>query len=996
MATKIRPAEDESRKADPDFGIPDRAQRRVLLAQVLAFVALVAALIGALGPAKPIGTTYAWPPRLLPPGNPTGLWYTPLMLTHRTPRSLSARIPCRLPPALPRARRPITVLATASHPATTGGLNVTTNGRELSLTIGEHPLDLVPLPAGSSRKRDCAYRLAIADRGWALRGGPKSLAHAGRLEEMPVVNGLLSELDLRTRDRPSIEMRTEAQSVRPVQRQAIAWTLAAICALASLLLVSFESRSRRSSRASVLRRALKAIHPADGVVVLLLVIWWVLSPEYLDDGWVVTTARGFKGSGGFSYYFDAFGGNFPLGYWLQWLQHWLAASTTTLVFLRIPALVCLAATWALCRWTLARIMDAPGRSVPVWVLAAAFAVVSFSWDMTLRPEPVVALLTAGVLACAVEFVGHPRAAPLAIGVLLVALAVTSHPTGIVAVAPLLAAVPAVLRWVRSHVTVAATLVSAAIASLVVLATLGSDLAQRRSDAAAYRAFGTATGWRDELWRYELLSLPPWGTGLRRASVGLIALALVAYLFRSRQTRTASLLTLPIRALAIGLGLLAFVPSKWPLHFGSLLALAAVASAGETARLLREASAPTRSRALPFLWIVGSVVVAAWSWTPRFDWTPLDLRTLDWNLGLESVVPLSAAAVLLPALALLCVSFLPAARGGRLGIPRAARRVAPWTVVLVAVPLLVFTLGVLSADAAKTDSWTLTEQNLGALRREQGCGLADDLVAAVPASMRSLSQFDSRRAEAVPAWIPATPDANVQRFVLGPITSGSVRTPWFVTRGTRSLGVFVAGPSDIDSRLSLEYTRIGRGRTRVITRAPLAATAPEPTAASPATWRFLQLSDNASSNRHVNAVRITLAGNGSVGEAAAVTAPVTFASDPLARTLRDGGSSTLTNPFILPYFPCAQQPRLAGGIVETPSALVSFASTVDPLIGRAGGPFNGLLDLYSLTRIPLVDREGGPFRLATDPSGVPAGLALYEVDMRIPGAKVAPANVVSSG
>src|SRR5439155_523853 len=71
--------------------------RRVQLAQVLAFVAVLAGFVGALGPAQPIRTTYSWPPRTLPRGNPSRLWYAPLLLAHRIPESLSARLPCRLP-----------------------------------------------------------------------------------------------------------------------------------------------------------------------------------------------------------------------------------------------------------------------------------------------------------------------------------------------------------------------------------------------------------------------------------------------------------------------------------------------------------------------------------------------------------------------------------------------------------------------------------------------------------------------------------------------------------------------------------------------------------------------------------------------------------------------------------------------------------------------------------------------------------------------------------
>src|SRR5207249_12236203 len=71
-----------------------------------------------------------------------------------------------------------------------------------------------------------------------------------------------------------------------------------------------------------------------------------------------------------------FRSNLPLGYWLEWLQHWLADRSSALVVLRIPSLLCLAATWVLCRWILARVLSSrsSSRSAPMWALAAMFVV----------------------------------------------------------------------------------------------------------------------------------------------------------------------------------------------------------------------------------------------------------------------------------------------------------------------------------------------------------------------------------------------------------------------------------------------------------------------------------------------------------------------------------------------------------------------------------------------------------------------------------------------
>ena len=86
------------------------------VAQVLAFVALLAALIGAMGPAERVRTSYSWPPETLPAEQPERLWYAPLLLVTHRPEGLSVRVPCALPPALPGAGARATVLATARDP----------------------------------------------------------------------------------------------------------------------------------------------------------------------------------------------------------------------------------------------------------------------------------------------------------------------------------------------------------------------------------------------------------------------------------------------------------------------------------------------------------------------------------------------------------------------------------------------------------------------------------------------------------------------------------------------------------------------------------------------------------------------------------------------------------------------------------------------------------------------------------------------------------------
>jgi hypothetical protein len=311
--------------------------------------------------------------------------------------------------------------------------------------------------------------------------------------------------------------------------------------------------------------------------------------------------------------------------------------------------------------------------------------------------------------------------------------------------------------------------------------------------------------------------------------------------------------------------------------------------------------------------------------------------------------------------------------------------------LVAVPLIVFTVAVLGVDAIKTDSWTLTAQNLGALRGDQGCGLADDLVAPAAGSIRALPLRRKADAPSVPAWVPAAPLGNLSRFALGPIDSGVARTPWFASSDNQPIGLFATGQFGPRTNLALDFGRVDRGRVSVVRREGLPAWTATPDA-QVATWRFFSAQ---SIPGRADAVRVVLRGEGAIGQTLAVTAPVGYGSQTLARTLERPGTSSLTNPYILSYFPCANEPILRGGVVDVPNVLLSFSSDPGAILGRVGGTFNGLLDLYPLTRLPLVDPSMPPSRSGGASPGLPTQLALYEVDTRIPGAGIAPA-VATSG
>jgi len=954
---------------------PATSTRQVRLAQLFAFVALVAALVAALGPADRVRSTYSWPPATLPETNPTRVWYTPLLLTWHRPEAISANLPCSLPAALPRAQRPVDVLATARFPERNEGLAVRRGDGELIFGIGHDILTRVDLPTASTSGGECSYRLLLRGGRWSLDGGPERIALGGTLAAMPVVSGLFSGLDLHSGTAPSIDVTTTVHGTRATSRQTIAWLLAVLCIAAALCLVAVERRPRpwRAAHNGV-RRGLAHVHPADGVVAIVLLCWWVLSPIFWDDGWVIVRERMFSASGGFSAYYNSFAANLPNDYWLEWLQRWLAESS--LLTLRIPPLLCLAAVWVLCRWTLTCVLgSSSARSgVAVWSLASAFLVGALAWGMTLRPEPVTALLVTSVMACTVRFLTNQTAAPIAALAILIPLAITGHHAAIVLFGPLVVAAPSLFRWARSSVAAASTIVATSIAFLAVLLFVGADLEQRQADARTSATFIGVT-WRDEIVRYALLADFPYGTPLRRASVALIVLAILAFLLHPRRN-TRSLLSFPSAALGVALLLLVATPTKHPWHFGALLGFAALAVASESARLHENAIRKSRWAAWPFIAIGAAVIAVSWSWSPRRGWNAEDLRTLDWMLGFEAWLRLSTLAVALPLVLLVTGMLVAIARGQRAHLPRIPWRVASWTAPVLAVPIIVFTVGVLGADAVKTDSWTLTRQNLGALRGDVGCGLADDLVVPVSGSERALPMSDGAVIRPVPPWVSAPPVLGLPRFVLGPTEADSAQTPWFHLPSGGRFGLFVAGTPAPSDRLELEWGRVRGGRIVSLETGEV-STDFASEAAAILSWRFVAAGELPAQSSGANVVRVVLRRGAGTNVAVAVTAPVTYASEPLTLRL-NRSDSTLVLPNLVTYFPCARLPQLSGGIVEVPRQVLVPRNSPSPLRYSDTSPFLGLLDLYALERLPL-----------TDSMNPPPDFVAFNVDEAIPGAVLIP-------
>ena len=312
-------------------------------------------------------------------------------------------------------------------------------------------------------------------------------------------------------------------------------------------------------------------------------------------------------SGGFSNYYDDYGANLPLATWYEWIQHFVMTGTDSLGVHRLFSLAFVVATWGVARWCLVELTGRrPSRSDTTWwVAAAVFGIGATAFGMTLRPEPMIALLVVAVLACCIRYLQASAAGPLVVAMLLVGLALTIHPAGAVALAPLFVCLPRVIGDARRRagITVVelALVVSVGMAWTTLLAVLDFDLTSRDESIGLIQDAGHSSGLVQESERYE--ALWQWGASPpRRELVALLVVSAAIALVAWRRKRDLPE-RLPSASVAIGLLLLGFAPSKWIWHFGVFTGLAVVVIGLESDRFDR------RRVSARWRWVAAAVVLA---------------------------------------------------------------------------------------------------------------------------------------------------------------------------------------------------------------------------------------------------------------------------------------------------------------------------------------------------------------------------------------------------
>ncbi len=995
------------RSADPvDRPVPPRSRPVAVL--VWALVAVLLGLAVPLAPVTSDVTTVSWPAGTGPVRS------TVLSLSPPRPASFDATVPCAalraggdvlrtmpagaVPKALtedvaPEDRRP------TAHPdrVAAGGLVVSSVAGRVDVVVSGERMLSTALPPGN-----CVLGLHLGADGLraTLDGAAVPLA-CGSCADIapPQVSELSTSAEGPGTVAPQVTLQTDdryASTPGPLKIVLLVAHLLALAVLFVLLARDHGPAVRRwwQGRWHAWRVLRRHLSWADAVVLVVSGAWVVLAPMNFDDSWYPLMARDAGASGYLGnavYMFNVTENPFVASQYL--MQAWGALGGWSLVWLRLLPLAFGLLAYALLRVYLAialRRAEVRRGYVP-WALLVGHLVWWLPFGLTLRPEPLIVLLSVVVLLL-VEL-ARLRTAPVlyAVAVAAAALALTCSPTGLVASAPLLVELP---RWwprIRASTTaerVVALAVLAAAASVAVpVAFADASLGDFLEASAVHSYYYNTVPWYDELTHYQTLLTPgrtSWGgRGPILLKLGVTVLVAAGSARRGPDDDDLRRLLLHSAATsAVAFALVAASPTKWVLHFPAVGAAGTVLLA---VALLR-APLPGKERALAtavglaVLVVVTSVTFAGWNvWTPYSDRgqpfgahadpapTPLSQNLLAPHLGpvfLRNPLVWIAVAVLAAAWAAWSVRRWPDRRLPRPGPDRAVLAVACGT--LVVGMLGVFVL----APATQYPGWTVALGNTKDVLRGNLCGLQDEVTALGPASVplgrptgpavTDGDMVDSSRfppphpvPDLGPVWHDATPTSSGRAgLVTGwyPVPAGGDATDVVVP------SLLVNSP---DERVVVEF---GRGPAGGVAVTGGREIVPLPNADG-RTWqeRAVSLVDQPVRPEFV---RVRVVPGPAVGEdRIAVAAPRLAVPRPITEVL--AGRSVLVDQMSTVLWPCVDQAAVARGIAPPPDVRIhadedlgqSYWGLQDKLERGGAWRFDDANSTY--VRLATAVQPGGP-------------------------------------
>ncbi len=570
----------------PDPGVRGPRGLR-LVALVAGLVSVLAALAFPFAPVTRPDVTYSWPA----PGSSSPAPAAIPMLPYQ-PVTTTASVGCDAVRAVP----PGTVLLATTPPRPDPlaeplqGLTMTADpGAAVSITVGGHDVAPVALPGGP-----CTLRLVsgIGATTVAL-DSPSGTRQVARLDgdTRPAVAGAFTGAASSAGVSLSVVADTRFQTSAGGLKIALG-VLAVVAFVVALGAVVVLSRRRRlvsdgpSLTPDVRMEAFS--HPpgrhrlVDAGVVLGLLLWQVIGPLTVDDGYIAGIVRSRTQNGQVGTVFRWLNSpETPFG-WFYDVLALIARADPAPFWLRLPATALAIVGWfLLSRAVLPKLgLERLPRLVP-WLAGVVYLAWWLPYDLGVRPEPWVLVGSTAVLVLTERAVARRSVTPLVVALLVAGVTLAVTPTGLMAFAPLVAAVLPLVRLVRADrfgvgslgVVTFVVVGVAALGLTLVLVYADQTWASVLDSVGIRTLIGGDRPWTDEYVRYtSLLTVGDAEGNLgRRAPVLLLALALGALAFVRDVPRSPFAHRIVVTTL-LSFVSLAFTPTKWTHHFGAFAVL----------------------------------------------------------------------------------------------------------------------------------------------------------------------------------------------------------------------------------------------------------------------------------------------------------------------------------------------------------------------------------------------------------------------------------------
>jgi arabinosyltransferase A/arabinosyltransferase B/arabinosyltransferase C len=486
----------------------------------------------------------------------------------------------------------------------------------------------------------------------------------------------------------------------------------------------------------------------DVGVVAGLLLWQVIGPLTVDDGYIAGIVRSRAQNGQVGTVFRWLNSpETPFG-WFYDVLALIARVDAAPFWLRLPATVLGIVGWfLLSRAVLPRMgLERLPRLVP-WLAGLVYLAWWLPYDLGVRPEPWVLVGSTAVFVLTERAVERRSVTPLVVALLLAGVTLAVTPTGLMAFAPLLAAVVPLVRLVRAEALGVVTFVVVGVAALgltLVLVYADQTWASVLDSVGIRTLVGGDRPWTDEYVRYTSLLTEGNAEGNlgRRAPVLLLALALGALAF-ARMPRPAAAHRLVVVTL-LSFVTLAFTPTKWTHHFGAFAVLGTATTLLALDAWLRAPAdaerAPRRAAWAVALAAGASGITLAgfnqWHWISSYAVTWSTISPQVGGIRFADAV-LVLGVILAVALAVLAIRRTLSRESRKTDVQRqerdfpvttSARLLGIAPALAIAVVVLVVAIEVLSfarTAVQRRDSYTLASDSVASLHG-RSCGIADRL------------------------------------------------------------------------------------------------------------------------------------------------------------------------------------------------------------------------------------------------------------------------------